>query len=480
MAALLALHGERPVSPEGLTKALLNHEARYWRRLLVSFGGNEPERPAAKLLALATLAGGFATPKEARRYWVDAFGETLSNANVADLFHALAPLYPGRQGLQPVRPDLLGEALVAQELLRSEATDLLDAVFGHSATQTVRRHALTVLARLSTRRPELHETLVEALVGHFAHCAKEVVDLATETTGQLPKLAEIAFERLSPAIKNQLVGLLRPMLREDSVQLAALKCLVTGYVIKRWRQRQSNKALNVTDLASYAQALGSHAVALANVGSDDDALQCARESLDTFKKLVTIDRRRYDPDYATALNNYANRSGEMGQSEAALEHAKQALVISERLAKNRPARFEDERFRHACFTYFLSWLTGQPMIGCTLPNPQSIPETIRPHRRSVLKFYAAFLRSCLASNEASRAELFKEVLSDWVVLLLADRMNAREFWLCATAWCAMYAPKLVEQVNWQTEWRSFTAQRHGRIPHWMLEVARRLSFKWPN
>jgi len=174
MAALLALHGERPVSPEGLTKALLNHEARYWRRLLVSFGGNEPDRPAAKLLALATLAGGFATPKEAQRYWMDAFGETLSKANFRDLFHALAPLYPGRQGLQPVRPDLLGEALVAQELLRSEATDLLDAVLGHSATQTMRRHALSVLARLSTRRPELYETLVEALVEHFAHCTKEI------------------------------------------------------------------------------------------------------------------------------------------------------------------------------------------------------------------------------------------------------------------------------------------------------------------
>jgi hypothetical protein len=66
MAALLALHGERPTTAEGLTKALLNHEVRYWRGLLTSFGWAEPERLAAQLLALATLAGGFATPREAR------------------------------------------------------------------------------------------------------------------------------------------------------------------------------------------------------------------------------------------------------------------------------------------------------------------------------------------------------------------------------------------------------------------------------
>ena len=66
MAALLALHGERPTTAEGLTKALLNHEVRYWRGLLAPFGWAEPERLALQLLALATLAGGFATPREAQ------------------------------------------------------------------------------------------------------------------------------------------------------------------------------------------------------------------------------------------------------------------------------------------------------------------------------------------------------------------------------------------------------------------------------
>lgn len=110
MAALLALHGERPTTAEGLTKALLNHEVRYWRGLLTPFGWADPERLAAQLLALATLAGGFATPREARPYWTTATTGSLASADFNALFHTLAPLYPGRQGLQAVRPDLLGEA----------------------------------------------------------------------------------------------------------------------------------------------------------------------------------------------------------------------------------------------------------------------------------------------------------------------------------------------------------------------------------
>jgi len=85
MAALLALHGERPTTAEGLTKALLNHEVRYWRGLLTSFGWPEPERLASQLLALATLAGGFATPREARPYWATATASSLARSDFETL-----------------------------------------------------------------------------------------------------------------------------------------------------------------------------------------------------------------------------------------------------------------------------------------------------------------------------------------------------------------------------------------------------------
>jgi hypothetical protein len=664
MAALLALHGERPISAEGLTKALLNHETRYWRGLLASFNWAEPDRLAAQLLALTTLAGGLATPKEAHRYWIVAMGRGLSYPDFAALFHALAPLYPGRQGLQSVRPDLLGEALVAQVLLRSEATSLLDSVLSQSAAQSVRRNALTVLAHLSAQRAELHEILVEALVRHFAHCTQEIVAVATETTGQLSRLAEIAFTRLPPATQSQVTGMLTPLLRDESVQLAQLQRLVTGYLTEKWRQRQTKKSLSSGEMASYAQALVNHSIALARIGNNDEALQSGRESLNTYKQLVSIDHQRYDPgyatslsnyacyldelgrsdeavahakealeirrrlaqttpdrydsDYATSLNNYAKylnevgrsdeavahatnaleicrrlaqttpdrynanyamsldnyatylsamgqtddaeahakqaleirrrlaqarpdrydsdyarslsnyanrladvgRSDEavahakqaleirrrlaqtrpdrydsdyarslsnyainlsaMGQSLEALEHATQAVEIFERLAQARPDRFDDERFNISYSMYFLSWLCDRPAIGRVLLDPNSIPDTIRPHRRPVLIIYVAFLQGCLAADEASRAEAFTRVHSDWSMLPLAGRIATRQDWLCAAAWCAKSTRGTVAQVDWKAEWRSFVMQRHGHIPHWMLEVAQRLAFQWPD
>ena len=98
MAALLALHGEQPTSANGLTKALLNHERRYWRRLLTNFGWAEPEVHAQLLLALTTLAGGFETSRVAQSYWAKV-NDNLKSANFNALFQALVPLYPGKQGL---------------------------------------------------------------------------------------------------------------------------------------------------------------------------------------------------------------------------------------------------------------------------------------------------------------------------------------------------------------------------------------------
>ncbi|MBP8789289.1 MAG: tetratricopeptide repeat protein, partial [Azonexus sp.] len=342
MAALLALHGERPASAEGLTKALLNHETRYWRGVLAPFAWAEPERQAAQLLALTTLAGGFATPREAQAYWATAGDNTQSSSDLATLFHALAPLYAGRQGLQPVRPDLLGEALVAQVLLRSEASQLLDAVLSQRASESVRRHALTVLTRLASQRLDVHEIVVDALVRQFPHCVHDVVAVATESTGQLARLAEAAFARLAPQPKSQVAGLLGSRLAEDSVQLSGLYLLVSGHQVEKWRKKKERKKLGSADLADFAGSLMNYSVALSRTGNYDQALVVAGEAFKVFQILAQADRQRHDPDYAMSLSNYAARLSDVGRSEDALEHAQQALEIRRRLAQARPDRHDPD------------------------------------------------------------------------------------------------------------------------------------------
>ncbi|MBK6974541.1 MAG: tetratricopeptide repeat protein [Sterolibacteriaceae bacterium] len=570
---------------------------------------------------------------------------------------------------------------------------------------------------MSSHRLDLREIIVEALVDHFPQCAHDVVAVATETTEHLSRLAETAFLRLESAVKGQVAGLLRSQLQEESVRLAELHVLVTGFLVEKWRQRKEKKPLNSSDLAEYAKVLGNHAVALGRSGRTDQALVCEREVRNSFEGLVRKDRRRhepdyatslsnyaaylsevgqsdealehakqaleirrrlaqtrpdryepdyagslsnyanglsavgqsdealehakqalehakqaleiyrrlaqarpdryepdyatslnnyaaclsavgqsdealehakqaleiyrrlaqarpdrYEPDYATSLNNYANRLSEVGQSDEALEHAKQALEIyrrlaqarpdryepdyatslsnyaaylsavgqsdealehakqaleirrrlaqarpdryepdyagslsnyanglsavgqsdealehakqaleiRRRLAQARPDRFEDTRLSASCLMHFLSWLCDRHATDSPLPDPNAIPETIRPRRRPVLVLYTAFVQGCLAADEASRAKAFEQVHLAWDILPLADRSAVRDCWLCAAAWCETLVPEMLAQVDWQAEWRSFKTQRHGRVPHWMVEVARRLSFRWPS
>ncbi|MDU0457144.1 MAG: tetratricopeptide repeat protein [Geobacteraceae bacterium] len=341
MAALLALYGERPTTAEGLTKALLNHERRYWNRLLAHFTIGEPEQHAQQLLALTTLAGGFATPKDAQVYWNKMGASALSPADFNSLFKALVPLYPGKQGLQAVRPDLLGEALVAQALVCSDSARLLDAVLSSGSLQTIRCHALTVLARLMGQRPDLHRTSADALARNFPHCYREILTVIIETSGELSFVAETAFAQLEPTAKSQVAGLLDPQLRVESVQLAGLSCLVDKYLVLKAHQRFQKKQ-HTDNQAHLAGMLLNHSVSLCWAGRDGQALDCARESFQYFQQLHDVSPDRYASDYALSLSIYATCLSAAGQSIDALEFAQQALKIRKQLAKKNQDRYEPD------------------------------------------------------------------------------------------------------------------------------------------
>lgn len=618
MAALLALHGERPTTAEGLTRALLNHERRYWSRLLANLIFSEPEQHAQQLLALTTLAGGFATPRDAQVYWNKSDANKLSPAEFTSLFKALVPLYPGKQGLQAVRPDLLGEALVAQTLAGSDAACLLNAVLSNGSPQSIRRHALTVLARLLDKHPDLHETAAEALARNFAHCYQDILAVAVETSGDLPAAAEKAFERLQPAEKSQVAGLLEKPLLQDSIQLAELACLVTGYLVWKSHQKylrkqntdnkehyagmlinysatlgnaayseqalvrsqeacllfqqlhalaparyaqnyalslsnlsgdlndngQSSKALEVAQQAleirkllvqkdkahfesDYASSLSNYSNRLSESGQHEKALEFSHQALEILDKLVQKDPTRYEPEFANFLSNYANRLRDNGRYEAAKTYSYSSLKINKRLAEMNPDRFEsyyaislnnhaifmseigqcheafdaaqtaleihgklnmkapsrfaEVQFNSICMAMLLRWmLDATSVCDDDLEIINKIPTTIPPHRQKLFRLYSSFVKSCCCSKVSLRNESIQHMRTSWEGLSLAEKQRAQPYWLCAAVWCAAYSPETVADLAWQTDWKKFANQRQGRIPYWMLEVARRLEFQWPD
>ena len=391
MAALLALLGEHPATAEGLTKALLNHERRYWAKALADCQLPEPEKLAQHLLGLVTLAGGFTTAKAAWPYWQTASDTLLDGVKFTLLFNALAPLYPHRdkQGLQPVQPDLLGEALVAQILGQTSGQTLLEAVLLKSELQ----HAcLTVLARLVTHRPNLNVILHDVLKRHFVPCCQTITKVAVETPGSLTQLACEAFIQLPEKDKSQASGLLNGMLRDESVELAQLDYAVSAYEVEKsakklaklgkhaknsLRLEHANNLNNLSIAMSrvggleslafehakeavaicrllvkqhksvdfdeiHANCLNTYASSLSAPGESDEALTAAKQALEIMERLAKKNSDRFEPRYAGLLNNFANSLSNLGKTDEALTTAKQALEIRERLAKKNSDWFEPD------------------------------------------------------------------------------------------------------------------------------------------
>ncbi|WP_158247498.1 MULTISPECIES: tetratricopeptide repeat protein [unclassified Pseudomonas] len=322
MAALMALRGERPRSAEALQRAVVNHEKRYWGRILSIVPGDNSayERQAALLMTLATLANGIATERSIEKAWVAA-GEKKSD--LRRVFTSLSSLYPDRQGLQGLRPDLIGEALVAQSLLARNGSILLDVVIG--GEKKIRQSSLTVLARLLRHRTELASLTEEVLTKKFILCIDEVISVCIETPSSLPEIVQRAYEKLSRPQKLQAAGVLEDRLHHEVLQLTALDVAVSKTIAERRAgQVKNNKE---EDVAQYASAVKNLSIAYYRDGKGDEALSFARDSVKIYREIAQPKTIKFKSGFAESLINYSNRLCEQGQAEEALTIALQAVEI---------------------------------------------------------------------------------------------------------------------------------------------------------
>lgn len=332
MAALMALRGERPRSAEALQRAVVNHEKRYWGKILSIVPGDngEYERQAALLMTLATLANGIATERSIENAWAAA-GERKSD--LRRIYTALSSLYPDRQGLQGLRPDLIGEALVAQSLLANDGSILLDVVIG--GEKKMRQSGLTVLARLLRNRTDLASLVEDALIKKFTLCVDEVVSVCIETPSTLPEIVQSAFEKLSKSQKLQAAGVLENRLHHEVLQLTGLDVEVSKTIAeKRAGQVKKNKE---EDIIRYAAAVKNLSIAYFRDGKSDEALASARQSVNIYSRVANAKSFEYKSRRASSLITYANRLEEQGQE--ALTIALQAVNIYRALNKSKPAEY---------------------------------------------------------------------------------------------------------------------------------------------
>lgn len=339
MAALMALRGERPKSAEGLPRAVINHERRYWGRVLYGLeqGRDDIEQQAALLMTLATLANGITTERSIEELW-RLIGEDKSL--LKRLFKALSPLYPDRQGLQGLRPDLIGEALVAQSLLGSSGPALLDAVL-RKGDSRLRQSSLTVLARLLRNRADISAMLEDALAKNFLTCADDLVQVCIETPSPLPQIVENAYRRLPIMSQSQVAGVLDPRFEFEILPLTGLNILIRQSIVNK-KAEQKRKKPTPGGAALYADALHNLAIALNSQGRIEEALAAAKQSLDIYQELEQAKPQRFMHDLAAALVNYAKCLAEQGRTDEALVAARQGLDIYQELALTKPEQFMPE------------------------------------------------------------------------------------------------------------------------------------------
>jgi tetratricopeptide (TPR) repeat protein len=287
-------------------------------------------------MAIATLAGGVVTVRDIEKIWESIGGERTL---LKPLFKALTPLYPGRQGLEGWRPDVLGEALIAQVLLSDNGSVLLSAVLRQN-DRKIRQSSLTVLGRMLRNRSEIAQIVEDVLVENFVSCADDIVAASLETPSTLPIIAEHAFSRLRSSDQCKAADLLARHVNFDIPHLSRLDVVVSRVLAER--VKRSLKKQTIESKVKYGTALLNLAIALQRDGKIEEASQVALDALGIRKRLAEINPERFESNLATALSVYSGVLGEQGKNELAVAYVLQSLEIRRRLAKAGTPKLEAE------------------------------------------------------------------------------------------------------------------------------------------
>ncbi len=303
LAALSLLRGgDAPLNDTDLLDETLDHEAKYW------IGDGLQRDQVEPVLAVITLWQGLPPGKlhALIERWPNP-DAVVSSADPTRLAQRLCRLYPGEnQGIAPLLPDRLGEAVILQALSH-DAQSVVQAAFGPEVADTNRQQAFSVLTRMPASAQDRLAAIGRVLADLLRQHGK--ADFARKLMTQLPEYS---------------VGLAK-------VNEAAA-CMVREHLLAHPQDSEDYHA----DLA---HVLNYHGITLANLGRREDALNAAQEAVKLYRQLAAQRPDAFTPDLAMSLNNLASFLSELGRREDALNAAHEAVKLYRQLAAQRPNAF---------------------------------------------------------------------------------------------------------------------------------------------
>lgn len=320
MAALMNVLGERARSEEGLPRSLINHERRYWRAMNGQGGASEED--CLRIMALASLCDGISSSESIRREWIRSGGE---KASLKSAFFSLLPLYPGRKGLSALKPDLIGEALVAQRILGIDGDGLVDAALG-SSQSAIRYSGLTCLARALKHRPDIISAVCAGLVRNYHLCGKELIRVCVENEGGISLAAAQAFDALPFSARSQVAEMLTADFKQEIIPLAALDVAIekTNCDVAR---RKAEKSSGDKASVYYATCLLNLAAAHGRNGSLASSLECSMSAESILAKVARRDFSLAGHALARALAVLGSNICESGDAARALSYNERSEEI---------------------------------------------------------------------------------------------------------------------------------------------------------
>ena len=229
-----------------------------------------------------------------------------SGGDAAVLADLLQQALSRPNGIAPVLPDLIGEALILRTL----------------------QHDVGTAAVL-----RCHASIGRAVAESVIRCAQ---DFGQQSSAPLRWLEGIAQ---ALATDEDALAALDASLPMESVVLRDLNLEVAQrlHALRAAREDASPEAR--------ASALNGLAIAQSMAGQREAALRTAQQAVDLYRELATQRPDVYRPDLAMSLSNLANMLSGLGQREPALRAAQQAVDIRRELAAQRPDVYQPDLAR---------------------------------------------------------------------------------------------------------------------------------------
>ena len=289
LAALTALDDASPAREPGtlvaasLLTATLEREAKHWRGAGLAATDDAVRRRAVAVATLTTVADE-AEAAAALAVVPDLAGDANQGTRrrVARWLH---DLYPGESWLNPLEPDLLGEALVAGVL---DELPRLAAELVALSTDDQTHRILTVLTRAAHDHSSAERALSLALAEHLPSLWRAALNVGKATGDPMGRLLADSIDHYAPP---GLADEIAPQIPSGSIALDQVAVITESKALEELaaepvpRKGDDLRAWKV----DYARRLGAISQRFSTVGLTGHAIAASQEAVSLFRDLAARD-----------------------------------------------------------------------------------------------------------------------------------------------------------------------------------------------